>query len=230
MSDEVVVEAAEQQQQQQNEEPAAPKLPPGERVKRPVRPDDTETKASIDALQASSECGRGLAFAIKSILCSLCSRPRPPGPAVVKNKRRIEEIKETIDNKRGGRSKASQEQQAVKNKLAELRGQFQQLVVRAGACRACGWAAAAAAVLPPPAAPTPSLLFHAAACTPPCRCPCACCLLSNAATMRARAAAVCPLPPTSLHPHVSPWRRARRTSCARSWMWRPRRARARAPP
>lgn len=60
-----------------------------------------------------------------------CPNPATPTPAVVKNKRRIEEIKEEIDGKRAGRGKGSAEQQAVKNKLAELRGQFQALVVRA---------------------------------------------------------------------------------------------------
>lgn len=51
-----------------------------------------------------------------------------PRAAVTKNKRRIEEIKEEIDGRR--QRKGSSEQQAVKNKLAELRGQFQTLVVR----------------------------------------------------------------------------------------------------
>ncbi|KAL4430001.1 hypothetical protein ABPG77_004371 [Micractinium sp. CCAP 211/92] len=73
---------------------------PAKRIPRPVRPDDTETRAAIDILQQS----------------------------IVKNKRRIEEIKEEIDGKRAGRGKGSAEQQAVKNKLAELRGQFQALV------------------------------------------------------------------------------------------------------
>ena len=52
-----------------------------------------------------------------------------PPLAVTKNKRRIEEIKDVIDGKRTGRSKGSSEQQSVKSKLAELRGQFQALVV-----------------------------------------------------------------------------------------------------
>jgi hypothetical protein len=55
--------------------------------------------------------------------------PSPAPAAVIKHKRRIEEIKELIDGKRTGRTKGSSEQQAVKNKLAELRGQFQALVV-----------------------------------------------------------------------------------------------------
>lgn len=55
--------------------------------------------------------------------------PSPTPAAVIKHKRRIEEIKELIDGKRTGRTKGSSEQQAVKNKLAELRGQFQALVV-----------------------------------------------------------------------------------------------------
>lgn len=41
-------------------------------------------------------------------------------------------LQETIDERKSGRGKAGSEQQAVKNKLAELRGQFQSLVVRAG--------------------------------------------------------------------------------------------------
>lgn len=32
-----------------------PKLLPGQRIKRPVRPDDTEIKAAVDVLQQSSE-------------------------------------------------------------------------------------------------------------------------------------------------------------------------------
>jgi hypothetical protein len=63
-------------------------------------------------------------------ICGAGHRPHnAPAAAVNKNKRRIEEIKETIDAKRSGKSKGSGEQQAIKNKLAELRGQFQTLVV-----------------------------------------------------------------------------------------------------
>ncbi|PRW50814.1 hypothetical protein C2E21_5439 [Chlorella sorokiniana] len=104
--EEVVVEAPPAEQPEAAsaeaaaEAPEQPKLPPGMRIKKPVRPDDTETKAAIDVLQGS----------------------------IVKNKRRIEEIKELIDNKRSGRSKGSSEQQALKSKLAEMRTQFQQLV------------------------------------------------------------------------------------------------------
>ena len=38
--------------------PALPKLPPGVRVAKPVRPEDTEIKAQVDALQQSSEWQR----------------------------------------------------------------------------------------------------------------------------------------------------------------------------
>lgn len=66
--------------------------------------------------------------------------------SVIKNKRRIEEIKEIIDGKRSGKGKGSSEQQTVKNKLAELRGQFQTLVVRAQP--------------PPPPSPAAAAVLH----------------------------------------------------------------------
>lgn len=115
---------------------------PAKKIPRPTRPDDTETRAAIDLLQQSSERG-GPRGDCRPAICWLCKASPsscylPLPPAVVKNKRRIEEIKEEIDGKRSGKGKGSAEQQAVKNKLAELRGQFQQLVVRAGVLQ---WAA-----------------------------------------------------------------------------------------
>ena len=64
-AEEVVVEqvaameedAAPEPETAAEEERPAPVLKPGERVKRPVRPDDTEVKAQIDALQQQSEGG-----------------------------------------------------------------------------------------------------------------------------------------------------------------------------
>lgn len=50
-------------------------------------------------------------------------------PAVNKNKQRSEEIKQALDDRRKGRG-GSTEQQAIKTKLAELRSQFQTLLVR----------------------------------------------------------------------------------------------------
>jgi len=48
---------------------------------------------------------------------------------VNKNKARVEEIKQALDDKRKGRGAGSTEQQAIKSKLSELRGQFQALLV-----------------------------------------------------------------------------------------------------
>ena len=131
-------------------EPAAGEAPklelkPGERVKKPVRPDDSEVKTAIEALQSQSEWGAGgmprpRAAARRSVPPSPRWRwrgaettraPYRTPPAVNKNKARIEAIKELIEGKRSGRSKGSSEQQQVKNKLAELRNEFQKLVVRA---------------------------------------------------------------------------------------------------
>lgn len=50
--------------------------------------------------------------------------------AVNKNKKRSEEIKQALEDRRKGRSAGSSEQQAIKSKLAELKGQFQTLLVR----------------------------------------------------------------------------------------------------
>lgn len=50
--------------------------------------------------------------------------------AVNKNKQRVEEIKKTFDERRNGRASGSAEQQALRNKLSELRNQFQALLVR----------------------------------------------------------------------------------------------------
>lgn len=74
---------------------------PKERVKKPVRPDDTEMKAQIDLLQKQ----------------------------INKNKQRMQQINQTIDDRKAGRTEGSKEQQAVKSKLAGLKGQFQQRLV-----------------------------------------------------------------------------------------------------
>jgi hypothetical protein len=49
--------------------------------------------------------------------------------AVTKNKARSEEIKKILDDRRSGRSEGSLEQQALKNKLAEIRNASQSLKV-----------------------------------------------------------------------------------------------------
>ena len=55
----------------------------------------------------------------------------PPSPrAVGKNKARVEEIKQILEDRRNGRTKGSSEQQGLKSKLAELRAQFQAVLVR----------------------------------------------------------------------------------------------------
>ena len=169
--------------------------------------------------------------------------PSPAPAAVIKHKRRIEEIKELIDGKRTGRTKGSSEQQAVKNKLAELRGQFQALVVSWPACASAGHMAAWRR----------QQRQQQAHCRP---CPCPCLLRrSNAADHAAgmqwyimgagrsslRCTCTCtsqPPPPRDTRPLPAclpaclpaPCRRARRRSCAPSWMWLPRRGRAPAPP
>ncbi|KAK9804196.1 hypothetical protein WJX72_000615 [[Myrmecia] bisecta] len=68
-----------------------------ERVKRLSRPDDTEMKAQVEKLQAQIDS----------------------------HQKRVEEIKEIISSKQGNRQSVSGEQQVVRNKLMELRGQFQ---------------------------------------------------------------------------------------------------------
>ena len=50
--------------------------------------------------------------------------------AVNKNKQRVEEIKKTLDERRNGRASGSAEQQALRQKLTELRSQFQAMLVR----------------------------------------------------------------------------------------------------
>ncbi|KAG7667236.1 hypothetical protein NADE_002968 [Nannochloris sp. 'desiccata'] len=72
---------------------------PKERIKRPSRPDDAAHKQKTEALQA----------------------------VINKNKKRSEEIKQILDDRKSGRS-ASSEQQTLKSRLAELRGEFQNLV------------------------------------------------------------------------------------------------------
>lgn len=80
----------------------------GTRIKKPVRPDDSDVRKAIDALQDT----------------------------ISKSKKRIEAIKEEIDARRSGRTKGSSEQQGVKNQLAELRGKFQTLLGQKQNCRA----------------------------------------------------------------------------------------------
>ena len=73
---------------------------PKERVKKLPRPDDAELKAQTGSLNDK----------------------------IQQAKARVEEIKELINNKSGNRG-GSPEQQAVKNKLSDLRSQFQQELV-----------------------------------------------------------------------------------------------------
>lgn len=61
------------------------------------------------------------------------SRSLVPNIPVNKNKKRGDEIKQQLEDRRAGRTKGSSEQQGLKNKLAELRGQFQAVLVRLGA-------------------------------------------------------------------------------------------------
>ena len=72
------------------------------RIKRPVKPDDTELKVQTGSLNDE----------------------------IQKAKARIEQIKEEISNKTSSRQKGSDEQQRVKGQLSELRGQFQAELVR----------------------------------------------------------------------------------------------------
>lgn len=80
----------------ENQEAAAPEKPQ-ERVKRPTRPDDAAHKQKVEALQA----------------------------VINTNKKRVEEIKQIFDDRKNGRSASSSGQQGIKNKLAELKSQFQ---------------------------------------------------------------------------------------------------------
>ena len=59
----------------------------------------------------------------------LCTHPDPILFAVNQNKKRAEEIKQNLDDRRNGRSASSSGQQGIKNKLAELRTQFQTVLV-----------------------------------------------------------------------------------------------------
>lgn len=72
-------------------------LPPGVRIKKPVRPDDTELKTQTNLLHEE----------------------------IKKKKVRIEAISQLIADKKAGRGEGSKEQQAIKSKLAELKNQFQ---------------------------------------------------------------------------------------------------------
>lgn len=84
-------------------EEAQPELVlPKERVKKPVRPDDTTLKAATDLLHEQ----------------------------IAKNKQRVQQIVQIIEDRKAGRGEGSKEQQAIKSKLAELKSQFQGSLVR----------------------------------------------------------------------------------------------------
>ena len=73
-----------------------------EKVKKPLKPDETELKLQTGLLNDE----------------------------IQKAKTRIEQIKEEIGNKSTNRQKGSEEQQRVKGQLSELRGHFQAELVR----------------------------------------------------------------------------------------------------
>lgn len=73
------------------------KTPPRPRIKPLPKPDDSETKAQTSKLNDEIQA----------------------------QKARIEEIKDIINNKHSGRQGRSGEQQGIKNRLIELRTQFQ---------------------------------------------------------------------------------------------------------
>ena len=72
-----------------------------DRIKRPVRPDESELKLQTTSLNEE----------------------------IQRAKARIEEIKEEIGNRTSNRQKGSDEQQRVKGQLSELRAQFQSELV-----------------------------------------------------------------------------------------------------
>ena len=73
------------------------KAPPRPRIKMLPKPDDSEAKAQTSKLNDEIQA----------------------------QKKRIEEIRDTINNKQNGRQGRSGEQQALKNRLVELKTQFQ---------------------------------------------------------------------------------------------------------
>lgn len=102
-----------------------------------------------------------------------------------------------------GRNKGSSEQQALKSKLAEMRTQFQQLLVSA--------------------APTPCTAASAA-----CGCSqvhCVCSIRGLRTQVRSAGVTAPPAPAPCPAP-----RSPRSSSCARSWTWPARRVRMRGPP
>ncbi len=94
---------------EQTEEPSAVaetsdtvKAPPRPRIKMLPKPDDSEVKAQTSKLNDGIQA----------------------------QKKRIEEIREIINNKQNGRQGRSGEQQGLKNRLVELKTQFQGELVR----------------------------------------------------------------------------------------------------
>lgn len=113
---------------------------PKARIKKPIRPDDAEHKQKVEALQAVSKLPlplcviqhhqerreRFFPFITKyynNFLQTIILN------TVTKHKARSEEIKKILDDRRSGRSEGSLEQQALKNKLAEIRNAIQSLKV-----------------------------------------------------------------------------------------------------
>ena len=78
------------------------KAPPRPRIKMLPKPDDSEVKAQTSKLNEG----------------------------IQSHKKRIEEIKETINNKQNGRQGRSGEQQGIRTRLVELKTQFQGELVR----------------------------------------------------------------------------------------------------
>jgi hypothetical protein len=101
---------------------------PKPRIKKPERPDDDAYRQKVEALTTQSEPNRRRPA---SASASSAAPPHPPARAVATHKARNEELKNLLDERRTGRSKGSAEAQAVKSKLAELRAQFQAVLVRA---------------------------------------------------------------------------------------------------
>ena len=78
------------------------KAPPRPRIKMLPKPDDSEVKAQTSKLNEGIQA----------------------------HKKRIDEIKETINNKQNGRQGRSGEQQGIRTRLVELKTQFQGELVR----------------------------------------------------------------------------------------------------
>lgn len=90
-------EVAEEPSALQPETSEAAKAPPRPRVKMLPKPDDSEVKAQTSKLNEGIQA----------------------------QKKRIDEIRETINNKQNGRQGRSGEQQGIRSRLVELKTQFQ---------------------------------------------------------------------------------------------------------